>query len=77
MLPVSKLRYAKVNKKFTNPFAQIYLHEKKKLANKVHTSFVYVIMVWFGLGVSMQGTSIGFFKLSMVLRLKQPSLIKI
>ena len=59
------LRYVKVNKNSSNSFTHTCLHE----IIQIHASLVYVICS--GLGVLVYGISIGFLKLSMVLRLKK------
>ena len=57
---------------FTNSFTHFCLH--MMLFMLVHAFLVYVVCS--SLGVFYIGTSIGLFELSMVLRLKWPSLIK-
>ena len=62
----------KGNTMFTNTVTHVYHHENMILL--IHTSLAYGICS--GLDGLINGTSIGLFKLSMVLRLKRPSLIK-
>ena len=57
---------------FTNTVTHVYLQENLILL--IHTSLSYGICT--GLDGLVNGTSIGLFQLSMVLRLKRPSLIK-
>ena len=57
---------------FTNTVTHVCLHENMILL--IHTSLAYDICS--GFDVHINNTSIGLFKLSMVLRLKRPSLIK-
>ena len=57
---------------FTNTVTHVYHHENMILL--IHTSLAYDICS--GLDELVNSTSTGPFKLSMVLRLKRPSLIK-
>jgi hypothetical protein len=72
MLLVKYTQVCKGNSMFTNNVTHVCLHENMILL--IHTSLAYDICS--GLDELVNGTSIGLFKLSMVLRLKRPSLIK-
>ena len=63
----------KGNKMFTNTISHVCLH--KNMILLIHTSLAYDICS--GLDELVNSTSTGPFKLSMVLRLKWPTLIKI
>ena len=74
MLQVNALRYAKVM--FTNTFTHFCLHNKNMTYQFMPPLFMSYILVWVYSHGPMQYIH-RLFKLIMLLRLKQPSLIKI